>query len=50
MEEHFPLPTEAYFARVREPRHLVLASHLATRMMCYLDLMRMVDCKKGVAN
>jgi hypothetical protein len=34
---------------VREPRHPVLASPLATRMMCYLDLMHMVHCK-GVAS
>ena len=44
-----PLPAEAYFARVRAPRHPLLASPMATRMMCYLDLMHMVDCK-GVAS
>ena len=48
MEEHFPLLTEDYFARVCEPRQSVLASPLATRMMCYLDFMHMVYCK-GVA-
>ena len=36
-------------ARVRRSRHPVLASPLATRMMCYLDLMHLVDCK-GVAS
>ena len=43
MEEHFPLLTEDYFARVSEPRQSVLASPLATRMMRYLDLMHILQ-------
>ena len=35
--------------RLRQPVHPLLASPLATRMTCYLDLMHMVDCK-GVAS
>ena len=44
-----PLGKAAYLARCRQPLHPLLAHPMATRLLCFLDVMHMVDCK-GVAS